>query len=364
VRGFDIPATMRDLLIQLNLLPGVGTVRLEALLRRFRDLEAFRRATVDELTEIGLSVGEAGSILRERARRPVEAEKEKASAAGLQIVTSQDADYPPPLRELRGAPPVLYVRGALVRELDSPAIAVVGTRRPTPYGRSVARRLGRELAEAGVTVVSGLARGVDGAAHRGALEAGGRTLAVLGSGLDRCYPAEHRELLATIAGTGAAVSEFGLGCPPLPANFPRRNRIISGLVRGVVVVEAAERSGSLITARLALEQGREVFAVPGPITSATSRGTHRLLRQGARLFAGVEDIFEELDLRVEPAEPPGDRLTDEERRVMEWIGPEPVSIDRLIAETGLAADRLGALLGMLEMKDRIRDVGGGRVVGL
>jgi len=355
---------MRDLLIQLNLLPGVGTVRLEALLRRFRDLEAFRRATARELIEIGLSPGEARSILRERERRPVEAEKERASTAGLRIVTSRDADYPPPLRELRGAPAVLYVRGTLVRELDSPAIAVVGTRRPTPYGRGVAHRLGRALAEAGITVVSGLARGVDGAAHRGVLDAGGRTLAVLGSGLDRCYPAEHRPLLETIARTGAAVSEFALGCPPLPANFPRRNRIIAGLVRGVVVVEAAERSGSLITARLALEQGREVFAVPGPITSATSRGTHALLRQGARLLGGIEDIFEELDLRVELADPPGDSLTDEERRVMEWIGPEPVSIDRLISETGLAADRLGAVLALLEVKDRIRDVGGGRVVAL
>jgi DNA processing protein len=355
---------MRDLLIQLNLLPGVGTVRLEALTRHFRDLETFRRATADELTAIGLSRAEAESIVHERARRPVETEKEHASRAGLQIVTSEDADYPPPLRELRGAPPVLYVRGSLFRELDSPAIAVVGTRRPTPYGRSVAHRLGRALAEAGITVVSGLARGVDGAAHRGALEADGRTLAVLGSGLDRCYPAEHRPLLEAISRRGAAVSEFALGCPPLPANFPRRNRIISGLVRGVVVVEAAERSGSLITARLALEQGREVFAVPGPITSATSRGTHALLRQGARLLGGVEDIFEELDLRVEVAEPPEETLTDEERRVMERVGPEPVSIDRLIAQTGLSADRLGALLAVLEMKDRIRDVGGGRVVAL
>jgi DNA processing protein len=355
---------MRDLLIQLNLLPGVGTVRLEALMRRFRDLEAFRRATLDELIEIGLPSGEARSILRERERRPVEAEKERASTAGVQIVTSHDADYPPPLRELRGAPPVLYVRGTLVRELDSPAIGVVGTRRPTPYGRGVAHRLGRALARAGITVVSGLARGVDGAAHRGVLDAGGRTLAVLGSGLDRCYPAEHRPLLETITRAGAAVSEFALGCPPLPANFPRRNRIIAGLVRGVVVVEAAERSGSLITARLALEQGREVFAVPGPITSATSRGTHALLRKGARLLGGIEDIFEELDLRVELAEPPEDSLTDEERRVLEWIGPEPVSTDHLIAETGLPADRLGAVLALLEVKDRIRDVGGGRVVAL
>lgn len=354
---------MRDLLIQLNLLPGVGTARLEGLVRAFESLAAFRRASVEDLTALGLPAEEAESLRAEAQKRPVEEEMARAEAAGLTLVTREDAAYPLPLREVKGAPPVLYQCGAWCSDPDLPAIAVVGTRKPTPYGHQVARRLGRQLAEAGITVVSGMARGVDGAAHRGALEAPGRTVAVLGCGLDRCYPPEHRALMDGITGSGAVLSEFPLGCPPFAANFPRRNRIISGLVRGVVVVEAAERSGSLITARLALEQGREVFAVPGPITSPYSRGTHALLRQGARLLGGVEDIFEELDLEVagDEAEVP---LGEEERRVLEHLSLEPVSVDRLVGKTGLPADRLASVLALLELKDRVRDVGGGRVVGL
>lgn len=355
---------MRDLLIQLNLIPGVGSGRLRDLTRLFTDLAAFRAASLTDLTAAGLPEDEARELLTEADANPVETEKAWAEAAGLQIVTRLDADYPPPLHDQPGGPAVLYSNGTLHRELDAPAIAVVGTRRPSPYGRSVARRLGRQLAEAGITVVSGLARGVDGAAHEGALEGGGRTLAVLGCGLDRCYPPEHRSLMAAVARSGAVLSEFPRGMPPLAANFPRRNRVISGLARGVVVVEAAARSGSLITARLALEQGREVFAVPGPITSAMSRGTHQLLRQGARLLGGIEDIFEELDLRIEPPQEDESAVTEEERRVLAHLGPEPVSLDRLARDTGFDAARLGAVLTLLEMKDRVKDVGGGRVVGV
>jgi len=354
---------MRDLLIQLNLLPGVGTARLEALAGFFPDLEAFRGTSVDALAEAGLPHQVAEALLTEAGQRPVEEEKERAAAAGLTLVTREDAAYPLPLRDVKGAPPVLYIRGEWRPDLDTPALAIVGTRKPTPYGKMVARRLGTQLAEAGVTVVSGMARGVDGEAHRGALAAGGRTVAVLGCGLNRCYPPEHRTLLETIVESGAALSEFPIGCPPLAANFPRRNRIISGLVGGVVVVEAAERSGSLITARLALEQGREVFAVPGPITSPYSRGTHALLRQGARLLAGVEDIFEELHLEI-PEREPAVEISEEERQVLALLSLEPTSVDRLIRETGFEADRLGALLALLEIKDLARDVGGGRVVGL
>ncbi len=354
---------MRDLLIQLNLLPGVGTTRLEGLVRAFESLAAFRRASVEDLTTLGLPAEEAESLLAEARMRPVEEEKDRAEAAGLVLVTREDAAYPLPLREVKGAPPVLYQRGEWHPDPDLPAIAVVGTRKPTPYGRQVAQRLGRELAGAGIAVVSGMARGVDGVAHRGALEAQGRTVAVLGCGLDRCYPPEHRALMDAITGSGAVLSEFPMGCPPFAANFPRRNRIISGLVRGVVVVEAAERSGSLITARLGLEQGREVFAVPGPITSPYSRGTHALLRQGARLLGGVEDIFEELNLESAGGETEVP-LGEEERMVLEHLGLDPVSVDRLVGKTGLPADRLASVLALLEMKDRVRDVGGGRVVGL
>ncbi|MBN2491863.1 MAG: DNA-processing protein DprA [Planctomycetes bacterium] len=337
---------------------------MEALTRLFADLAAFRRGLVATLEAAGWPAADAAELAAAAARRPVEEECAAAAAAGIRILTREDGDYPLLLREVKGAPPVLYVRGSLDAGRDAPAVAVVGTRRPTPYGRNVARQLGRQLGRAGITVVSGLARGVDAAAHEGALEGGGRTVAVLGCGLDRCYPPEHDRLLEAVARAGAVLSEFPLGSLPLAGNFPRRNRIISGLVRGVVVVEAAERSGSLITARLALEQGREVFAVPGPITSAVSRGAHALLRQGARLVGGAEDIFEELGLGVAPPAEPELALSAEEQRVLECLGPEPTSLDRLVALTGLPAERLAVALSGLELKDRVMDVGGSRVVRL
>ncbi len=355
---------MRDLLVQLNLVPGVGSARLDALTAHFPDLEAFLAADTREVAAAGGLNEEAAQALKAEVRKhPAEKEMQAATALGLTIVTAAEAGYPLPLREVTGAPAVLYRKGEYLAS-DHKAVAVVGTRKPTPSGTSVAERFGRQLADAGVTVVSGMARGVDGAAHRGALEAGGRTIAVLGCGLDRCYPHEHRRLLATIAENGAVLSEFPLGMPPLPGNFPRRNRIISGLTRGVVVVEAAARSGSLITARLALEQGRDVFAVPGPITSPFSRGTHALLRQGARLLADIQDIFEELGWNRPDTRPDVRNLTDEERRLLEHLGPEPISTDRLASKAGIAADRLATLISLLELKDLVRDAGGGRVVGI
>ena len=291
-----------------------------------------------------------------------------------------DRQYPERLRAIADPPAILYCDGEPM-PADSRAIAIVGTRTPTPYGLRVSERLARELSELGFTVISGLARGIDGAAHHGALDAGGRTIAVLGCGLDVVYPPEHARLRAEIVRAGAVVTEFPPGSPPLASHFPRRNRIISGLSLGVVVVEASADSGSLITARCALEQGREVFAVPGPIDAPMSRGPHGLLKQGAKLVDTIDDIVEELlpqleatlaavplrslrnrDARSLTADKPGlsPGLSDDEKIVYAVIGNEPQSIDALIEKAGLSSAAVaGALLG-LELKEAVRALPGQR----
>jgi DNA processing protein len=272
----------------------------------------------------------------------------------------QQKDYPPGLKAIDDPPIVLYVKGDL-RETDAVAIGIVGSRRCTFYGRSQAERLGSILAARGVTVVSGMARGIDSAAHRGALGAGGRTLAVMGNGLSSVYPPENRDLFEKISANGAAISEFPMDMAPLPGNFPRRNRLISGLSLGVVVVEAALDSGSLITARLALEQGREVFAVPGKAGSPTSRGTHSLIRDGAKLVEDVDDILDEFEglgkaLGIEkPAGAPARDLSDSEMRIFESLSPdEPENIEDLIEKCGLQAGEVSGLLVQMELKGLVK----------
>lgn len=356
---------MRELLIQLNLLPGLGSRCVDALADAYGALEPFMGASVGAVAAAAaVPVERAEDWLEEARRRPAAREIESAASIGAALVTRVDDGYPRPLFDTVGAPAVLYVRGGWIAG-DDPAVAVVGSRRPTPYGMHVARRIGLRLADAGVTVVSGMARGVDGAAHDGALDGGGRTVAVLGCGIDRCYPPGHEALAAAIAARGAVLSEFPLGVAPAPFHFPQRNRIISGLSRAVVVVEAASRSGSLITARLALEQGREVFAVPGPVTSALSRGAHRLLDEGARLLQDVDDVIEAVG-RVPGvvSSPPTVALSDDEAIVLECIGAMPTPIDDVVRASGLATERVAAVVATLELKDRVRDVGGGRVVAL
>jgi DNA processing protein len=301
-----------------------------------------------------------------------------------------DAAYPANLREIQTPPGRLYVRGALAGD-DALAVAIVGARAATPYGVAVAERLAADLAARGVTVVSGLARGVDSAAHRGALRAGGRTIAVLGSGVDVIYPPENRRLAKEIEASGAIVSQFEPGTPPLSGYFPARNRVIAGLSLGVVVVEAAEKSGSLITAGLAGELGREVMAVPGPLTSPLSVGAHRLIQDGAALIQGWEDVVGQLPLRwrdrVKPMNAtiattasrgrdslaPGqhaDRHVEDERHVddedtrslLRIIGEEPAGIDSIIERSGMAAGRASALLVTLEVEGRIRQLDGKRFV--
>jgi DNA processing protein len=298
-----------------------------------------------------------------------------------------DAAYPANLREIQAPPGRLYVRGTLTED-DALAVAIVGARAATPYGVAVAERLAADLAARGVTVVSGLARGIDSAAHRGALRAGGRTIAVLGSGVDVIYPPENRRLAGEIEASGALVSQFEPGTPPLPGYFPARNRVIAGLSLGVVVVEAAEKSGSLITAGLAGEVGREVMAVPGPLTSPLSEGAHRLIQDGAALIQGWEDIVGQLPLRWRDCVKPvnattattdsrsRDRLADGQHAdghvedkndestlsLLRIIGEEPMGIDSIIERSGLTVGRASALLVTLEVDGRIRQLEGKRFV--
>ena len=295
-----------------------------------------------------------------------------------------DTAYPVNLREIQAPPERLYVRGALAED-DALAIAIVGSRAATPYGLAVAERLGADLAARGVTVVSGLARGIDSAAHRGALRAGGRTIAVLGSGVDVIYPPENRPLAGEIEARGALVSQFAAGTRPLAGYFPARNRVIAGLSLGVVVVEAASRSGSLITAGLAGDMGREVMAIPGSLTSPQSVGAHRLIQDGAALVQGWEDVVSQLPLRwrdrVQPPRARATALADgnanhldhgqhAERHVedkdagliLRIIGEEPVGIDSIIESSGMAVGRASALLVTLEVEGRIRQLDGKRFV--
>ena len=290
------------------------------------------------------------------------------SETGHHLVTWADTDYPPLLREIPDPPVVLYVIGDR-QSLSRPQFAIVGSRNPTPMGRENAQAFAKTLAGAGLTITSGLALGIDGAAHRGALEAGGMTIAVAGTGLDRVYPARHRDLAHEVVQHGALVSEFPLGTPPKPENFPVRNRIISGLSLGTLVVEAALQSGSLITARLATEQGREVFAIPGSIHSPQARGCHALIRQGAKLVETAQDILEELgplaqlvcESRPEEKETTPREISLPMAKLLEYIGYDPVSVDTLIDRSGLTADAVSSMLLQMELQGLVMPSPGGKV---
>ncbi len=300
--------TDRERLILLNCVPDVGPVQVRRLLDAFGGIKALCAASEAQLRRVW-GIGSVTALqLVSTCRTPGLAEEEirLARRHGCEIVTQLDEGYPARLREIHDPPLVIYRKGRWPQP-DEAAVAIVGSRRASLYGQQAAERLAYELALRGVTVISGLARGIDAAAHRGALRADGRTVAVLGSGMSRLYPPEHEALAAEVAERGAVLSEYPMGMAPLPHNFPRRNRVISGLSLGVVVVEAADRSGALITADMALEQGREVFAVPGPVDSVTSQGTHGLLKQGARLVTSVEDIMDELRLREMPVHEAAER---------------------------------------------------------
>ncbi|HEV2765583.1 MAG TPA: DNA-processing protein DprA [Pyrinomonadaceae bacterium] len=376
---------MRDW-VALNMTPGVGPRAAARLLERFGSAEGVYGALRSELERLRLRPETVESIVRRDRHEAATEELERVRALeGAEVLCLDDGAYPALLREIPDPPLTLYARGAWAECLDAPCVALVGSRRASTYGQNVALMLARDLASRGVTVVSGLARGVDAAAHRGALEACGRTVGVLGTGVDDVYPRDHGKLFGEIlARGGAVVSQFPLGTPPVSENFPYRNRIISGLSLGVVVVEAAENSGSLITARLALEQGREVFAVPGNITSRNSFGTNYLIKSaGAKLVQQWQDVASEMPpevaARLLPPEPKKDKggaerhpsasdgsetnapegLSEQERGVLLLIPTdEPAHIDALAETTGLGLPELTGALFALEMRDLVRQLPG------
>lgn len=355
-------------LVGLNLIPELTPRRMAILLDRFASPQAIWEAPAEALAALPGFAKVAEKIASSRCEGAVKRELAKAERVGIQIITLLDPEYPPLLREIEAPPPVLYVKGQ--ERIDTTrTIAIVGTRRSSHYGRAVAERLAEDLGRRGLIVVSGLAVGIDAAAHRGALKAGAQTVAVLGSGFFHSYPAGNRPLADQISESGTLVSEFPLDTRPAKWTFPQRNRVLSGLSRGVVVVEAPEKSGALITARLALEQGREVFAVPGNITSTASEGTNCLIKDGAKLVEAAEDILSEFpDLavveRIEPTQTSESSaaLTEAQQRVYDLIGLEAVHIDDIIARGELSPTEASHILLVLQMESLIQEVEGRRYI--
>ena len=340
--------------------PGVGTRRMAILEAHFGSMADAWKAPRAALEATGLDASTVRSILRTRDTIDPAVELATLERAGIQAFTWRDDGYPPRLREIDDRPPVLFVRGT-IQQQDEWAVAVVGTRQASPYGRQTAEEFTRGLAQSGVTVVSGLARGVDGIAHTTALDAEGRTIGVLACGLDTIYPAEHVGLARRIVAQGALVSEHPLGVKPRADYFPRRNRILSGLSLGVLVVEAGEGSGALHTANWANEQNREVFAVPGRITSASSKGTNAIIQQGmAKLVTSVADILVELNLQmVEQQVTLAAAIPEDPQHaaILKQLGREPLHIDDAVRAAGLPASTVSSALAMLELKGLVRQVG-------
>lgn len=350
-----------------NRVKGIGPTRLQALLDRFGNVEAAWFAREPQLYAAGLDKRAVMSMLEARRTLDLDAYVAEVERSECEVLTWDSPDYPALLKQISAPPPVLYVRGRF-EPVDQWAVAVVGTRRLSAYGRIITQKLVTSLVSNGVTVVSGLARGIDAIAHKTAVEQGGRTLAVLGSAVDHIYPPEHTPLAEQIAaGQGAIVSEYPLGTPPDSKNFPGRNRVISGLALGVLVVEAGARSGALITARFALEQDREVFAIPGNINSPASHGTNRLIQQGAKLVADVEDILTELNLRQVVEQVVAQTIlpeTAEEAALLAHLTGQPVHIDELIRASGLPSGVVSSTLTMMELKGMVQQTGGMNYVTL
>ena len=386
-------------LIHLNLIPGIGNHTIRRLLAAFGSAEKSLAATSEELAQIdGLTPDVRQHLIDGRSRAPLAQELELIEQHQCHIVTLNDESYPPLLKQISDPPVLLYITGQLPI-VDTLSVAIVGSRSPTEYGKTISQQLSHQLAARGITVVSGFARGIDTCVHRGTLEAGGRTVAVFGCGLSIMYPETNQALAAEIIKSGALVSEFPMTMPPRGANFPRRNRVISGLTLGTLVVEASDRSGSLITARHAADQGREVFAVPGQIFSNVSRGTHSLINQGATLINSVDDILDALPqdytgiLRQEPATrqptPGPDRgskrsdkttrpqsveakstpasqsntqaeldLTPDEQAVLATMDASSIHIDQIARDTELPIGKVSSLLVMLELKGIVQQLPG------
>lgn len=346
--------------VGFNMVKGIGSVRFKMLLDAFGDPEAAWNASPEALLEVGLSRKVVESFQRVRKDVSLEQVSDRLNSLSVQVITWEDDTYPRHLKEIDQPPPVIYLRGNLLPE-DEWAVAVVGTRKVTAYGRQVTEEVASALARNGVTIVSGLARGVDSIAHQAALNAGGRTLAVLGNGVDRVYPPENRKLATQIMEHGALVSDYALGTPPDGVNFPPRNRIISGLSMATIVVEAGDTSGALITASFAVEQGRDVFAVPGNINAPQSRGTNRLIRDGAQPLLNPQDVLEALNLTMATEYQavrvalPSDPV---ESKLYQLLSHEPKHVDEIRAQANMPIETVSATLVMMELKGMVRQVGG------
>ncbi len=343
-------ATLEAWLI-LHFTPGLGGEGARKLLRAFGTPEAIRIASLSSLKQY-VKPAVAAALHQGVETTQLAATQHWLQQTGNHLVTLADADYPRALLNLSDPPLLLYVKGRLAL-LNQLALAVVGSRNATPQGKQNAEAFSKTLSEAGLCIASGLAQGIDAAAHRGALQGQGSSIAVVGTGLDRVYPAVHRDLAHQLAEQGVLISEFPLGTPPLPANFPRRNRIISGLSLGCLVVEASLQSGSLITARLAMEQGRDVFAIPGSIHAPQSKGCHALIKQGAKLTESAQDILEELDVVFQPRLPPSS-IEQSASNFLSDLGFDPVDLDTLSLRSGLTISELSAMLLTLELEGRVQ----------
>ena len=347
--------------IAFTRVPFVGRVRIGLLEERFGSLEAAWGASAGELRAAGLDTRVVSAITEVRTQIDPHDELDRVQKAGVDVLTWHDPTYPRLLREIDDLPPVLYIRGELTDD-DQRSVTIVGTRKPTAYGKEAARHLSGDLASAGVTVVSGLARGIDGIAHRAALEAGGRTLGVMGSGLDVPYPPEHAGLMRQMAENGAVISEYPLGTKPDARHFPRRNRLLSGLSLGTLVIEAPERSGTFSTIRSALEQNREVLCVPGSIYSPASALTNQMIREGAKLVMNAEDVLEELNLGAATAHQsplPGldEPVSGDEAAIYEVLNLDPQHIDDLSRRTEIPVTRVMGALSVMELRGQVRQVG-------
>jgi DNA processing protein len=342
---------------------GVGPKKFEILINYFGSAEKIWQAPIRKVKETGLTKDAVEELETRRKKIEPVTHLKALAKLGIRVVLLEDEEYPDLLKKIDNHPKVLFVRGHFSLK-DGKALAVVGTRKPTGYGREVASRLVNELVAEGFTIVSGLARGIDGIAHRTAIESGGRTIAILGGGVDRIYPPEHTGLAEKITQHGAVISEFASGKLPVPGNFPARNRVISGLSMGVLVIEGATHSGTKITASLAADQGREVFAVPGPITSRQSQAPTDLIKMGAKAVSSVSDILEELSVQSGPAPVEGQRqidfnkLTKEEREIVEVLQDGQMQIDDLVRKIGKEASTISSTLTMLELKGIVKHLGG------
>ncbi|MBN2549465.1 MAG: DNA-processing protein DprA [Anaerolineales bacterium] len=352
--------------IGFNLVKGIGPTRLRSLLDYFGDARSAWQASAQQLEQAGLGSKLAGAVVAMRQGGELERAWQSIEHHHITVLTWDDPHYPRRLKEIDQPPPVLYLQGEL-SEVDQWAVAIVGTRRITAYGRQVAQELAAAMARNGVTVISGLARGVDAAAHQAALDAGGRTLAVLGCGVDVIYPPENRRLAGSIIQQGALLSDYPPGTAPEAGNFPPRNRIISGLAQAVVVVEAGEKSGALITAAYAADQGRQLFAVPGNINAPQSRGANILIREGARILLSSQDILETLNL-AQVAQQRSARVvlpTDAtEAHLYALLGREPLHVDEIRLQSNLPIEQVSASLTLMELKGLVRQVGAMRYVAV